>query len=107
MTPTHLDITRTSRRPTSYFNQNDPNRMQEVVLATFKRFRLNAIDLEALIHFTLQAFEVTPLNYEEMHKTVKAHILKNFAIHQGSQLRLSEVSMRRITVCHTIEKDQE
>jgi len=65
------------------------------------------MDMEALIHFVLHGFNVTPSTYEEMQKTVKAHILKNFAIHQGSNLRLSDVSMRRVTVCHTIEKDQE
>jgi hypothetical protein len=106
-TPNHLDITRTSRRPTTAIHQFDPHRFQEVILGVFKRWGLNAIDLEALIHFCLQAFEVSPDNYETMHKTVKAHVLKNFAIHQGSQLRLNEVSMRRITVCHTIEREQE
>ena len=71
------------------------------------RFGNTGMDLEALIHFTLQNFDVTPINYEAMYKTVRAHVLKNFAIEQGQSIRLNEFSMRRITVCHTIEKDQE
>lgn len=107
MTPTHLDITRKSRRPTTSFSPIDERRIQEVILGVFRRHQMNAMDMEALIFYSLQAFDVHPDTYEIMFKSVKAHILKHFAIHQGGQLRLSEVLMRRITVCHTIEKDQE
>lgn len=107
MTPTHLDITRKSRRPTTSFSPIDERRIQEVILGVFRRHQVNAMDMEALIFYALQAFDVHPDTYEIMFKSVKAHILKHFAIHQGSNLRLSEVMMRRITVCHTIEKDQE
>ena len=57
--------------------------------------------MEALIHFTLREFDVSIDNYEQMYKSVRAHILKHFAIHQGSSLRLNEFTMRRLTVCLT------
>jgi len=103
----YSNMLRPTRRPTVSISTFENHRIQETILGIFRRFDCDSMDMEALIHFVLHGFNVTPSTYEEMQKTVKAHILKNFAIHQGSNLRLSDVSMRRVTVCHTIEKDQE
>lgn len=101
------DITRASVRPTVMLSISSPPRIQEVVLAVFQRCGRNALDMECLIHMVLREFQVSAVNYEHMYKTVKAHVLKNFAIQQGAPLRLTEVSMRRITVCFTIEQHED
>ncbi len=101
------DITRATRRPTAFHSAFGPDRIQEVILGIFRRFNVSSIDLDALVHFVLREFIIGPETFEHMAKTVKAHVFKNFAIHQGAPLRLTEVHVRRITVCHTIDKDQE
>jgi len=63
--------------------------------------------MEALIFLTLREFNVSFESFESMYKTVKAHVLKNFAIQQGTHLRLTDIAMRRITVCHTIEQHED
>lgn len=78
-----------------------------MLLGLFKRFDYIAIDMEALIYFTLQAFHVTPTTYEGMYKMVRSHIMANFAIHQAGHLRLNEVNMRRSLVCYTIDKRED
>jgi hypothetical protein len=100
-----VDITRATKRPTVAFNQFIGARIHEVVLGVFKKTGYDALDMEALVFFVLTSFDVTAATYEQMHKTVKAHILKNFAIHQGAYMEAKEV--RRITVLHTIEQDQD
>jgi hypothetical protein len=101
------DITRATQRPTAMLNTFSAPRIQEVVLAMFRRFNCTAIDMETLIYFVLREFHVSIETYQHMHNTVKAHVLKNFAIQQGAPLRLTEVSMRRITVCFTIEQHED
>lgn len=98
--PPSIDPTRLSRRPTTAFS-NVSQRIQEVVLSVFKQHSLTSVDLEALIYLCLQSFDVGPDTYEQMYKTVKSHILKNFAIHQGDYIRLHEHTMRRIVVVWT------
>jgi hypothetical protein len=61
------------------------------------------MDMEALIFFALREFDVSPDTYEQMYKSMRAHVLKHFAIHQGSSMRLSEFTMRRLTVCLTTD----
>lgn len=97
------DLTRASVRPTSMVSTFGPERIQEVVLGIFRRFATTSMDMDALVYFVLREFNVGPSTFEHMQKTVKAHILKNFAIQQGAPLRLTEVAMRRVTVCYTIE----
>lgn len=89
------------------FQQFGERRIQEVILGIFKRYDYIAIDMEALIYFTLQAFHVTPAGYEGMYKMVRSHIFSNFAIHQAGHLRLNEISMRRQMVCYTIDKKED
>src|SRR4051812_23389260 len=92
-----------TRRPTVFVPSITTHRIQEVVLGTFMRYGHTPIDLEALVYFVLQHFDVNPISYEDMYKLVRKHILSNFAVHQGDHIRLSEVSMRRLTVVYTIE----
>ncbi len=101
--PPRTDPTRTSKRPTTAFSPFLEHRIQEVLLNVFKRNGTEAIDMEALIYFTLREFDVSHDTYEQMYKSIRAHILKHFAIHQGSSLRLSDFQMRRLTVCLTTD----
>lgn len=98
---------RYSHRPTVSFQQFEETRIQEVVLGIFKRFDYKAVDLDALVYFTLQFFYVTPETYEVMHRVVKNHIISHFAISQGKLKPPSDNSTRRLTVCYTIDKKQE
>lgn len=105
--PGHITALRFTSRPTRALQQFDATRIQEVILGFFKRMDYAAVDLEALIYFVLQCFHVTTSTYEVMYKTVRKHIISNFAIHQGANVRLSEISMRRLTVCYTIDKKED
>lgn len=105
--PSHIASLRYTSRPTVALSTFDATRIQEVILGIFKKYDYAAIDMEALVYFVLQYFHITPATYEVMHKTVKNHIISNFAIHQGSSVRLSEISMRRLTVCYTIDKHED
>jgi len=107
---THIqieDITRTTQRPTTMLSTFGAPNIQEVILNLFRRNNCSSMDMDTLIYLTLREFHVSVQNYEHMQKTVRAHVLKNFAIQQGAPLRLTEVSMRRITVCHTIDQREE
>lgn len=75
--------------------------IQSTVLSVLDRFGYEPIDLEALIFFTLQSFDINPLSYENLYKIIRNHILHNFSLEQGPHVRLSEISMRRITVSYT------
>lgn len=105
--PSDGSIPRPTRRPTVSLRIIEPNRLQEAILGTFKRFDCHAMDMEALIYFTLQSFDVTPGTYEGTYKVVREHILKNFAIHQAGPLRLADINMYRlsVSVCYTDDTD--
>lgn len=94
-----------TRRPTISVSAVVPNvvRLQEAILGTFGRYGVHAMDMEALIHFTLMALPelVDPSTFEGLHRLTREHILKNFAIHQSGPLRLNEISVYRLIVCHT------
>jgi len=75
--------------------------MQEATLGAFRRYHYNAMDLEALIYFSMQAFSVDPNTYEGIYKALRTYILKNFAIEQGSFIGYSDFNMHRLIVCYT------
>lgn len=92
---------RYTRRPTVSIPQIDPNRLQEAIFGVFRKYDYNAMDLEALIYFSMQALTVEPNTYEGMYKAMRAYILKNFAIEQGSFIGYAEFSMHRLLICYT------
>ncbi len=104
---TNRRITRPTRRPTVAIEAVGPKRIQEVIIGIFKRYDFMPMDLELLVYFTLQSFEVSPAHFESMQRAVRTHIMANFAIHQGAHIRLTDLNMRRITVCYTIERQEE
>ena len=99
--PSSVEVRRHTRRPTVAIPQLDSNRIGEAIFGVFRRFNYNAIDLEALIYFTMQSFEVRPESYEGMYKIIRNHIIKNFAITQGSFIGMADIHMHRLTVCYT------
>ena len=101
--PNAEQIRRASRRATVAVPppQLDPVRIGEAVLGVFRRFDYTALDLEALIYFTLQAFEVHPASYESVYKSVRQYVMKNFAIQQGRFMGFEQMCMSRLIVCYT------
>lgn len=99
--------TRPTRRPTIAIEAFGPRRIQEVIIGVFKRYDFMPMDIEALVYFAMLSFDVTPNNHEDMYRTIKAHSMANFAIHQGKHIRLTDLNMRRVTVCYTIEEQEE
>jgi len=103
----YIPLLRPSKRPTVEIHQFDGPRIQEAILGVFKTYNYKAIDLDALIYFALQAFEVVPTSYEYMAGTIRTHIMKHFAIEQGAYRPTSDVHIRRVVVCYTVEKGDE
>lgn len=98
---------RTSRRPTVAIASFQVTHIQEAILGVFRNNGYASLDLDALIFFVMKGLEVTPDNYIEVYTGVRKFIMLQYAIEQGDLISPVDRSIRRLSVCYTIEQGQE
>jgi hypothetical protein len=96
-----------SRRPTTAVDRFQNEHIREVVHGVFSQNGILSIDLEALIHLTLKQFNVPPDAYRSMYTRVREVVIKHYAIQQGELIVPHERPHRRLTVCFTLEEQED
>lgn len=101
-----IAVKRPSKKQTVVISQLQPDRIQAAIIGVFKKYDYEPIDLEALIYFTMQKFEVSIHSHESIYKVIRSHIFSNnFTITQGRHLSMSDIYMRRILVSYNVETE--
>jgi hypothetical protein len=95
----------TPRRSPSV-TQWSPSKIQNAILELFDKYDYQSIDLDALIFFVMQRFDVSVDTYENLYRVVRRHILSNFPATAGKHILLQEVSMRRMVIDCTSTGDR-
>jgi len=74
------------------------NSIREAVLNVFNKYGFGPFDLEAMIHFAIREFVVTPFNYINLKGAIRNYIVVNFECRRGSLRSGNELNLRRVVV---------
>ena len=72
--------------------------IHEAVTNVFRRFGFGPFDMEAVIHFAMKEFDVSPFNFVSISQHIRTYISTNFECRRGSLIGAGELSLRRVLV---------